>query len=184
MNRLLELLLPDEYVPSVCDIDLESLKSRRREVILIDLDNTLVPWRGYNVPLDVREWLQRARRQGINVCLVSNTRFPERLERLARELDLPFVSGVLKPRRGGFRKGLEALGASRERAVVVGDQVFTDILGGNRLGAYTILVRPLSRTEFIGTKISRVFERLVLCFFDRRGILRRSASESAAGREH
>lgn len=98
----------------------------------------------------------------MKICIVSNTRYPGRLRRLAEKLQVPFVKGRLKPRKSAFRPALELLGVAPERAAVIGDQIFTDILGGNRLGLYTILVRPLSRREFFGTKISRIFERMIL----------------------
>ena len=93
---------------------------------------------------------------------VSNTRYPGRLKHLAEKLQVPFVKGRLKPRKSAFRPALELMNVSPDRVAVIGDQIFTDILGGNRLGLYTILVRPLSRREFFGTRISRVFEKAIL----------------------
>ncbi|MCL6518590.1 MAG: YqeG family HAD IIIA-type phosphatase [Armatimonadetes bacterium] len=171
MNKLLKLFCPDEYLSSVSQIDLQALRNRGFSAILVDLDNTLVPWRKSEVPKETHNWLQKAKEYGFKVCIVSNTRFPNRLKRLAKEMNLPYVNKVLKPRRGGFREALRLLDVEPEHAVVVGDQVFTDILGGERLGLYTILVRPLSKHEFIATIISRFFERMLLRFFERRGML-------------
>lgn len=161
-NRFISLCWPDRTADSVAEVDTCELRELGIEALLVDLDNTLVPWHGYEVPDSVLEWLRRAEGQGMKICIVSNTRYPGRLRRLAEKLQVPFVKGRLKPRKSAFRPALELLGVAPERAAVIGDQVFTDILGGNRLGLYTILVRPLSRREFFGTKISRIFERMIL----------------------
>lgn len=162
LTRFLELCRPDRTAESVAKIDPAELTELGIEGVLVDLDNTLVPWHGYEVPDAVLEWLRSMEARGIKICIVSNTRYPGRLRRLAGTLEVPFVKGRLKPRKSAFRPALELLRTSQGRTAVIGDQIFTDILGGNRLGLFTILVRPLSPREFFGTKISRVFERLIL----------------------
>jgi len=138
--------------------------------LLLDLDNTIVPWRSYEIAPEVAEWIRKAC-LGMKVCIVSNTRSFKRLERLASELKVSYVRRGAKPRRVGFREALSLLGVESCKAAVIGDQVFTDILGGNRLGAYTILVRPIHRREFIGTRVSRLAERIVLSLLRRRGMI-------------
>lgn len=183
LHSILSLLCPDQVAESVTCVDVAALKCRRIEALLMDLDNTLVPWRGYDVSTGVLEWLRGAEAQGLKLCIVSNTRFPKRLARLAGKLGMPFVNAAFKPRRGAFRAALALLDVEPSSAAVVGDQVFTDILGGNRLGLHTILVRPLSRREFAGTRISRLFERVVLWMLGRRGMLTPNPAERSASRE-
>ena len=182
MSKLLQLLCPDECVGSVPLIDLTNLKNRQIEALLLDLDNTIVPWRSYDVAPEVAEWVSKAR-QGMKVCLVSNSRTPRRVSKLAEELRVSFVKQGGKPRRVGFKAALKLLGVEPSRAAVIGDQVFTDILGGNRLGAHTILVRPLHRREFIGTKVSRLAEKLVLRMLERRGMIANQSSFRTSERE-
>ncbi|MHB0912421.1 MAG: YqeG family HAD IIIA-type phosphatase [Armatimonadota bacterium] len=157
--NLISMLKWDEYAESVAEIDPAVLAGRGIKVLLCDLDNTLVPWHTYDILDEVREWLARVREAGIRVCIVSNSRYSKRRERLAGALGLPYTKRGLKPRRGGFREALAMFGADPSEAAVIGDQVFTDILGGNRLGARTILVTPLSKREFFATKITRMVER-------------------------
>jgi len=164
-------MCPSQIVDSIAQIDILDLNNRNISALLVDLDNTLVPWQGYNIQSDVTDWLQKVRKAGVKVCIVSNTRPLRRLRQLAKELDVPHVRRALKPRRGGFRDALSMLGVDPSQAAVVGDQIFTDILGGNRLGLYTILVRPILGREFFGTKISRVFERMLLKVYTRAGML-------------
>lgn len=171
LSKILSLLSPSEFVESICDVDIAQLRNRNITALLIDLDNTLVAWQRYNIAKDVIDWVNSAIEFGIKVCIVSNTRTPRRLERLANELGVPFTKKALKPRRRGFREGLNILNVDASQTAVIGDQIFTDILGGNRLGLYTILVRPISGREFIGTKLSRVLEAILLGYWKRKGIL-------------
>jgi len=81
------------------------------------------------------------------------------------------VHGILKPRRKGLAAALEMIGSESARTAMIGDQVFTDVLGGRRMGMYTILVKPMARREFVGTKVSRLFERGLLAYLRRCGML-------------
>lgn len=181
MNRLLRLLCPSKWVPSVWHIAPRELKDQGISAILVDLDNTLVPWRSYDIPSEVKEWLRAVHESGLKVCIVSNTHYSRRLQRLAEDLGVPYVRRIMKPRRGGFREALRLLGCQPAEAVVVGDQIFTDILGGNRMGLRTILVKPLSKREFLGTKLSRAVERILLWVFRRRGLLLENSVNNAPG---
>ncbi len=159
---------PDEYYACLTDIDPAGLRSRGFETILLDLDNTLLPWKSSDVPDHSREWVESARTLGMKMCILSNTHYPARLRKIAEELSIPCFHRALKPRRGGFVKASGCLGSSPERSVVVGDQVLTDILGGNLAGMHTILVQPMDHREFIGTKFSRVIEKIILALLNRR----------------
>ncbi len=162
LSRFIELCRPDRMAESVAHITPAELADLGIEGLLVDLDNTLVPWHGYEVSDVILEWLRSVEAQGMKVCIVSNTRYPGRLRILAEKLKVPFVKGRMKPRKSAFRPALELLNIAPERTAVIGDQIFTDILGGNRLSLFTILVKPLSPKEFFGTRISRVFERMIL----------------------
>ncbi|HXG24870.1 MAG TPA: HAD hydrolase-like protein, partial [Chthonomonadales bacterium] len=76
-----------------------------------------------------------------------------------------------KPRKRGFIEAMKELGVDSSKTAMIGDQMFTDVLGGNRAGVYTVLVRPIARREFIGTKVSRAVEKALLALFRRRGYL-------------
>ena len=164
-------------------IDLRRMRDRGIRALLLDLDNTLVPWREYDISPGVIEWLRRAKDLGFKLCIVSNTRTAKRLTRLAGEMDLPYVKKVLKPRRRGFQEAIGILGAKISETAVIGDQIFTDILGGNRLGIHTVLVTPLHTKEFLGTKVSRFVEGLVLGLLERRGLLCTFSTDSGVSGE-
>ena len=158
MPRFLEMFRPGERVASVLDIDPNALGSSGIETVMLDLDNTLLPWQSSIVPDDVRAWIESIKQAGLKTCIVSNTHNPRRLTKISDDLDILSLPRALKPRRYGFAKAAEILCTDLSRSVVVGDQLLTDILGGNLAGARTILVRPMHPREFFGTKISRVVE--------------------------
>ena len=166
LNSLRQLLTPDLLVRHVSDAPVELLVSRGIRAVVSDLDNTLLPWHSDNddpTP-EVVAWLHSLKTAGIGVCLASNTRRLERLARLAGAWDIQHVPRTAnKPGTAGIRHALDLLGAEPENAAMVGDQLFTDIVAGNRLGLFTVLVNPISTREFVGTQyISRNLERFVL----------------------
>ncbi|MGB9792981.1 MAG: YqeG family HAD IIIA-type phosphatase [Thermacetogeniaceae bacterium] len=156
-----ELLRPKQIYKSILDIPLEQLYNNGIRGIIIDLDNTLTEWNSSELSRQTLNWLRRAEEIGLRLCFVSNNS-DERVRKIAEMVGVPFVARARKPRRRSFIRAMELMRTGREETAVVGDQIFTDILGGNRLGLFTILVTPLSKREFIGTRFMRLLERLVL----------------------
>lgn len=156
-------LTPTHIVESVDDLKPVLLRADGIEAIIADLDNTLVPWRSFNVPPPVLGWLHDLDAFGIRICIASNTHFPKRLHALADSLGIPYVGGVKKPDIEGLQRCMDVMGSSVANTAMFGDQLFTDILAGNRLGVRTILLRPgLSSHELITTRFLRVAESLVI----------------------
>lgn len=167
----MQLLCPRLYVNSVQQIDLSALLQAGIKGVIVDLDNTLVPWNEDAQFPKAVAWLKKVKDAGLKVCIVSNNR-PRRAKTLAGAFDVPFIWQAVKPRRRAFRKAMQLMELDHAETAVVGDQVFTDILGGNRLGLYTILVRPLKKQEFIGTRLVRQVEKVILHMLRRRGQLK------------
>lgn len=170
-DLLIRYFCPDAYADSITDIDPEKLVRKGINTVLLDLDNTLLSWRSYDVASGVVAWLKEAERAGFKRHIVSNS-LPRRVSRLCGELGIPGLSSAVKPRRKVFLEALRVLGSKPEESVIIGDQLFTDVLGGKRTGLLTILVSPVDPHEFFTTKILRVPEKLMLAFFRRRGLLR------------
>jgi HAD superfamily phosphatase (TIGR01668 family) len=163
---------PELIVPSITDLTSEFFHSRGLEAALLDVDNTLVLWHGTEVDPAVSDWVEKLKAAGIRFCLASNTRRGRRLAALGEALAIPYELGVAKPRLAGMRRCLARVEAAPEATAMIGDQIFTDIWGGNRCGMYTILVTPMSPHEFIGTRVvSRPLEKLVMAALRRRGLL-------------
>lgn len=163
------VLCPQRWVESVTEIDPKALWDSGFRAVLLDLDNTLVPWQGSDIAPQRRAWVEDLKQMGFKLCLVSNTRHGRRLVHLSQVFGIPYVKRAWKPRKKGFRDALELLGCRPEETCMVGDQMFTDVLGGNRMGLFTIMVRPMARREFLGTKISRAAEWALLRHYRRTG---------------
>ncbi|WP_309713788.1 YqeG family HAD IIIA-type phosphatase [Armatimonas sp.] len=160
----MSLLKTDRMVRRVSELELAWLAERGIRGIVSDLDNTLAAWHGDEIPGDILAWLEAVKSAKIGVCLCSNTRRPVRLARIAEKLEVHHVPGNAgKPGRTGVLKALELMAVLPNEALMVGDQLFTDMVAGNRVGLTTVLVNPLANKEFIGTKlISRNAEKLIL----------------------
>ena len=155
------MLTPDLYMRTVCDIDLDALKARGIDTLLMDLDNTLLPRDSSVVPPRMVGWAAELARCGFRVCLVSNN-WHERVHEVARELGFSLVSKAVKPLPFAFLRASKLMGSTRKRSAIVGDQLFTDVLGGKLLGIMTILVLPLSESDLPHTLILRRVERVLL----------------------
>lgn len=157
-----QLLKPDIRCNSIFDINLEILTEKGIKGLLLDVDNTLAMWKSMSVEANVRLWLDNIKTKGIKVCLVSNGK-KKRIISMAKDLDIWYVYQAKKPAKSGFLKALKLLNTKASETALIGDQIFTDILGGNRLGLLTILVEPINRNyEFVSTKLLRIMEKLVL----------------------
>lgn len=158
---MLSLLRPREYVASIYHIDLNRLWEMGIRGIVTDLDNTLVEWNAPAATPKLVAWTTALLDRGFQVCIVSNND-AARVSEFARPLGIPALHKARKPRRASFFEALRVLGTTPAETAMVGDQLFTDVLGGNRSGLYTILVAPIHRREFVGTRLVRVAERAVL----------------------
>ncbi len=128
---------------SIFDIEPAALARRGIKLLLADLDNTLVP---YGVPeptSQVCAWSQALAREGITLFVLSNNRHPDRPERFSNALGVPFIGHAGKPKPGSFYRAMEQMGCTPAQTAIVGDQIFTDILGGSRAGVTTLLVEPI-----------------------------------------
>lgn len=166
-----ELFCPKIIVTSLFDIDMNTLQVRGIKGIIFDLDNTIIPWDSPNMSSEIVDWLNNVLAQGFKICLVSNN-MDKRVKTIADIFGIPFISRAYKPAKSGFRQAITAMHLTESQVAVVGDQLFTDVLGGNRLGLCTIWVTPLSTKEFVGTKITRCLERLTVRMLRKKGLMK------------
>jgi len=158
---MLELLCPDLFVENIYKLDLRSIKAKNIKGILIDLDNTLLPWDSMQIEDKLVAWTQDCLKEGFSLCIISNNKY-NRIKRCSELLGIPAVIGSYKPCKAAFKKGMDILGTQPEETAVIGDQIFTDIFGAKRLGLYAILVKPISSRELYWTKMMRLLERRIL----------------------
>ncbi len=166
----MRLLTPCMRLPTIYDLPMGWLKERLVSAIISDLDNTLVPWRDYRVADQLAEWFASLHAEGFRTVILTNARPSPTIQRLSEQLQTELVLGARKPVQRFFRHALEKVGANPAQACVIGDQVFTDVLGGNLVGCYTVLVERIGNREFAGTRVMRVFERMVLRYLGRHGV--------------
>ncbi|RTI03080.1 YqeG family HAD IIIA-type phosphatase [Thermus scotoductus] len=149
------MFFPKAVLPSLLHLTPAWLRERGLKGVILDLDNTLLPYGEEDLPAAYQAWLEALRGE-VPIYLLSNA-LPERFARVQTKLGLPGHAPALKPWLG-FRRALKALGLSPQEVAVVGDQIFTDVLGGNLVGAYTVLVPPLREGEFFYTRFIRMLE--------------------------
>ena len=121
----------------------EALARRGFKLLLADLDNTLVP---YGVPLPderLKLWRDDLANHGVALFILSNNRHEDRPRVFAEGLNVPYIGRAGKPKTPSFFQAMERMGVAKEQTAIVGDQVFTGVLGGNRAGVSTILVQPI-----------------------------------------
>ncbi|BAF59309.1 MAG: YqeG family HAD IIIA-type phosphatase [Pelotomaculum sp.] len=159
---MFKLFYPRLYVPSILEIKPGLLKKLGIKGIIFDLDNTIIRRDAEEFSPEVAQWLGRMQEHGFRMGIVSNNS-RKRVGAIAGAAGLPAVPRAVKPWVRPFRQALKVLGTAPGETALVGDQIFTDIFGGNLAGLYTILVVPLEGKEFWGTRLfSRPVERIVL----------------------
>ncbi|MDO4437078.1 MAG: YqeG family HAD IIIA-type phosphatase [Coriobacteriaceae bacterium] len=158
----MSFLSPTRYVARVECIDLDELWAQGKRAILFDRDNTLVPRDRKDAPASVAAWLDRAHELGFKLIMVSNNWHKDQVARSAGELGMGYIAFACKPLPFAITSGMRRLGAAKSEAVMMGDQLYTDVWGGNFAGVDTILVKPQTTVDLWYTQIFRIFERRAL----------------------
>ena len=139
----LGLLQPDLILgATIFDLTSQILLDNNIEGLILDVDETLVPFKEKEASEELQQWIQEIR-QTTPIWLVSNNISHARIGNIAESIDLPFISAAKKPSRRRLRQAAEAMNLPVEKVAMVGDRLFTDVLAGNRLGMFTILVEPM-----------------------------------------
>jgi HAD superfamily phosphatase (TIGR01668 family) len=167
---LLKHFLPDQHVKNIFEITPESLERKNIKGIITDLDNTLVEWDRPSATPELMQWFEEIKKHGILVTIVSNNN-ENRVKFFADPLGIPYIYQARKPMGRAFRRALREMDLKKEETVVIGDQLLTDVLGGNRSGFHTILVVPVAQTDGFFTRINRTVERRILNWFRKKGQL-------------
>ena len=135
-------LLPGVIFHKLTDVTPEYLRGRGRNLLMLDFDNTMLPYTSKLPTQELLLWLDGMKRGGIRLCVVSNSK-KKKAAAFCRAHNLACVTHSKKPFRRGIRQCLTSFDAKPEEAALAGDQIFTDVLGANRAGALSILVTPI-----------------------------------------
>lgn len=156
----MSVFYPNAYLENVQQITIDFLKKNNLKALILDVDNTLIDYYK-NLSIDVVNWSKILKDNGIKMYILSNTNQKEKVEKVARKLDIPFMNFARKPSKQGFLKIQKELNINSKNIAVVGDQIFTDILGGNRSKMYTILVEPVTQKDYWYTAWKRPIEKKI-----------------------
>lgn len=154
------LLKPDIKLHGITDITVEILNKFNIKALLLDVDNTMSTHHGQALTEGLLEWIDRMNKNGIKLMVLSNSK-RKRIEPFAERISLPFISLGCKPLPTGYLRGVRALGEKRKNVAIVGDQIFTDVLGGNLVGVKTVLLTPIKLEDGLSFKIRRNLEKKI-----------------------
>lgn len=154
-------LYPKLYLNSVKEISLELLNQYNLKGLILDVDNTLITY-NKNMPEGIQEWINQLKQNNISLCIVSNSNNKEKVEKVAEKLDIPYIYFAKKPFKSGFIKAKKILNLNVEQIGVVGDQILTDVIGANRMGMFSILVKPIEEKDIWITRIKRPLENKII----------------------
>lgn len=165
---MLTNFVPTQFVKTIFDITPDQLQEKGVRGIITDLDNTLVEWDRPDATPQLVQWFAEMQQAGIQVTIVSNNN-ELRVKSFADPMQIPFIFKARKPFRQAFRRALHLMGLKPEEVVVIGDQLLTDVLGGNRLNLHTILVIPVANSDGFFTQFNRLVERRIFSYLKRKG---------------
>ena len=154
------LLYPNTYFSKIQEITIEYLIKNKIKVLILDMDNTLID-KNRNIPEEIEKWVKELKGQGTKLYILSNTNNKEKIEKVAKKLQIPYKYFAKKPLKAGFLNIQREVGEKSDRIAVVGDQIFTDIIGGNRCNMHTILVEPINKKEYWYTAWKRPIEEKI-----------------------
>lgn len=153
-------IYPKELLNKVEEITIEFIQRNKLKALILDVDNTLIDY-NKNLSEEKIKWAKNLRGQGVKLYILSNSNNKEKVENVANALNIPYVLFARKPLKSGFLAIQKELQLNPEQVGVVGDQIFTDVLGGNRCKMFTILVEPIDKKDLLITAWKRPIEEKI-----------------------
>lgn len=157
-------LIPNIIYNDFNKIDFKALFLKGINALVIDIDNTLVADHISKPDERLKKKLLKLKEDGFNICLVSNSNM-YRVKLFNEELEFCYIYKAWKPMPRAFKRAMKLLGSNISNTAMVGDQIFTDIYGGNKLGMYTVLTKPINKRENFFVVLKRLPERIVFLIF-------------------
>ena len=154
------ILYPKASFNNVREINIEFLRENKINALILDVDNTLIDF-DKNLEKGTVEWAKYLKEQGIKLHILSNSNKKEKVKTVAQKLNIEYDYFAKKPLKVGFNKVQKKLQEKSENIGVVGDQIFTDVIGGNRCKMFTILVEPIAEKDIWITLLKRPLENAI-----------------------
>ena len=151
------ILYPNAHFNNVREITIDFLQNNKINALILDVDNTLIDY-DRNLSQDTIEWAENLKKNKIKLYILSNTNKHEKVKEVAKKLQVEYIYFAKKPLKTGLLKAQKELQEKPENVAVVGDQIFTDVLGGNRCKMFTILIEPIAEKDIWLTKVKRPIE--------------------------
>ncbi len=164
MNKL----IPKEYYESIYKINYKKLKDNNIKCLLFDLDNTCLPYKEKTPTKEFQKLFNKLTKMGFNIIIFTNASKRRTIPFTKLNINCHYSSK--KPFKHNFNKIIKKYNYQKQEVCIIGDQLFTDILGGNRVGIHTILVDPLSESDFLLTKILRALETILIHKYTKKGL--------------
>lgn len=156
----MEKYVPDVYQESIFKVNYELLKSKGIKHLLFDLDNTLAPYNKKECTKEVKELIEKLKSE-FEIVIFSNSP-KKRVSMFANDLGIEYVSNAMKPSNSKFLEYIKKHKLIENEVAIIGDQLTTDVRGGNGVGIITVFVNPLSSYDPIWTKIGRMREKKII----------------------
>lgn len=167
LKRIIRNLYPTYTYDRVEDIPYELIKENNIELLILDMDNTLIDnERIYTENL--KKWANKMKKNGVKLYILSNSPFGKVVQKIANDLGMKYLYNASKPFLKGYIKIQEETKIKKENIIMIGDQLFTDVWGGNRFGIKTILVKPIKKQETFISRIKRPFEKIILKHYNKK----------------
>lgn len=152
---------PSLYLDSVKNINPMLLKKNNIKGLILDVDNTLIDYYR-NLVEGAEKWCEELKNEGIKCIILSNSNKKRKVEEVAEKLNIDYIMFAKKPLKSGFKRALSKLELKPEEVAVVGDQLFTDVIGAKRMNMFSILVKQVGEKDIFITKLKRPIENAII----------------------
>ncbi len=156
-----KILYPNAYFDSILNIDTEFLKQNQIKGLILDVDNTLIDY-NKNMLEGLDKWIKNIKQNNIKLYILSNSNKKEKVANIANKLQIEYSYFAKKPLKTGFNKVKKIINLDSKNIAVIGDQIFTDVIGANRCKMFSILVKPIDNKDIWATKIKRPIENSII----------------------
>ena len=173
---MLEKFVPDLYIENYKALDVDALKANGIRLLVIDIDNTMVPFDVARPDEEAAAFLNTLLEKGMIPVVISNNH-EKRVRIFLEDFPIRYYYESHKPLKGTYMRMLKDFDVSAEEVATIGDQLMTDVFGANRCGFYTVLTRPLVKRDIFSTKINRQMEKAVFYLLKKKGMFDRDAYE-------
>ena len=155
------IIYPNLYIENITKINKEIIVKYKIKAMLLDVDNTILNYDGKMID-GLEQWAEATKNMGVKLCILSNSNKEEKVKKVANLLNIPYIFFAKKPLKKGYKKAQKLLNIEAKHIAMVGDQIFTDVIGANRVKMISILTKPLEEKDIWVTKLKRPFEEFVV----------------------